>query len=300
MTDATDWVDLGRRASFASHRLVGWIFWDPVAISNYEACGVPNGLGYYIASRAAPLAAAGDQAVIAAFGSIHPGFVGLALAQCRTHTTFEAAAAARDAGVSTGLRVHVPEIVDGLAALAPALWSVVDSLPPAGRVLFAAHREWPRPESDDALSAWLAVNCIREWRGDTHWAIQIADGLTMTAAGVLDGAWRGYPDEWLPRSRGADDAALAAAMSELDERGFVTNGRVNAAGVDHRQSLEELLDRLTTAPWEHLGVDDCRRFLDLVEPVGDRLIALVDVTAGPLWMPAGRIRHDTTSNGSST
>jgi hypothetical protein len=60
-----DWIERSRRAALASHRLVGWIFWDPVGIANYEALGVPNGLGYYIATRGAPLAAAGNQAVTA-------------------------------------------------------------------------------------------------------------------------------------------------------------------------------------------------------------------------------------------
>ena len=46
------WGDLGRRAAFQSHRLIGWIYWDPTAIANYAALGVPNGFGYYIATRA--------------------------------------------------------------------------------------------------------------------------------------------------------------------------------------------------------------------------------------------------------
>jgi hypothetical protein len=28
----TDWAALAARASLASHRLIGWIFWDPAAI----------------------------------------------------------------------------------------------------------------------------------------------------------------------------------------------------------------------------------------------------------------------------
>ena len=52
-----------------------------------------------------------------------------------------------------------------------------DCSPSAGRVLFAAHRQWPRPIDDDVLSAWLALNCIREWRGDIHWAIQLAEHI---------------------------------------------------------------------------------------------------------------------------
>ena len=47
----TDWLEVSRRCSFVSHRLVGWIFWDPTGIANYAALGVPDGMGYYIATR---------------------------------------------------------------------------------------------------------------------------------------------------------------------------------------------------------------------------------------------------------
>lgn len=283
----TDWNELSRKCGYESHRLVGWIYWDPAAIENYAALGVPDGLGYYIATRAAPLAAGGDGAVIAAFGSIHPDFIRMALGLCRSHTTFEAAAGARDAAVIGGLRAYVPSITDDLAELAAPLWAVADALSPAGRVLFAAHREWPRPD-DPLLSAWLAINCIREWRGDTHWAIQIAEGLSMTAAGVLDGAWRNYEDDWLPRSRGADDAAIEAAIAELAELGLATDGVVNSEGIAYRQGLEDRLDRLASEPWRLLGADLSTRFVDLVQPVTDLLVARIDATAGPNWMPAGR------------
>lgn len=288
---STDWSEVSRRAALASHRLIGWIFWDPVAIANYAALGVPNGMGYYIASRAAPLAAAGDQAVTAAFGSIHGDFVRFSLDLCRQHTTFAAAAEARDRAVSSGLRGYVPEIVDELGTFAADLWVAADSLPSAGRVCFAAHRQWPRPTHDDALSAWLALNCIREWRGDVHWAIQVTDGLSGTAAGLLDGAWRDYPDDWLARSRGADDAMVTAAMEELDARGFVTDGRVNDEGVRHRQDLEDRLDALTAAPWQHLGADRTLQLVELIAPVADRLLERVNQTAGPNWMPAARLRR---------
>ena len=289
---AIDWLDLSRRSAFESHRLVGWIFWDPTGIANYAALGVPNGLGYYIATRAAPLAAAGDGAVIATFGSIHPDFIHVSLDMCRQHTTWEAAAAARDAAVVDGLRSEVPQIVEGLADLAEPLWAAADALSPAGRALFAAHRDWPRPD-DPLLSAWLAVNCIREWRGDTHWAIQIAEDLSMTAAGVLDNAWRDYEPGWLPRSRGADDAAIEAAIVELTERGLANDGEVNAAGVAYRQELEDRLDRLTVEPWRLLGAEHSLQLLALLEPVGDVLLARIDATAGPNWMPAGRPRKAT-------
>jgi hypothetical protein len=161
----------------------------------------------------------------------------------------------------------------------------------AGRALFASTRVWPRPADDSLLSAWLAVNCIREWRGDTHWAIQIAEGISGTAAGILDGAWRNYDGDWLARSRGADDAALAVGFAELQARGLAADGVVNEAGVAYRQELEDRLDDLSAEAWRRLGAAATRRFVELIEPVGGRLVERIDLTAGPNWMPAARDRE---------
>jgi hypothetical protein len=284
----TDWVELTRRAGFVSHRLIGWIYWDPVAIEHYAALG-PDPFTYYAAPRGATLADAGNAAVIAAFYSISPPFIAMCLDQCRERTTFAAAAAARDAGVVAGLREYVPEICDDLAAMADPLWEAADALPIAGRVLAATCRDWPRPD-DQLLSAWLAVNCIREWRGDTHFAILTAEDVGQIEAGILHGAWMNYPDDWLPRSRGADDAGLAAAFAELERRGLATDGAVDERGIAYRQELEDRLDRLTSIAWRTLGEQRTQQFLDLIEPVGDRLVERIDLTAGPNWMPAARVR----------
>jgi hypothetical protein len=292
-----DWIELTARAAFASHRLVGWIYWDPVAIEHYTSLG-PDAFSYYIATRGASLADAGNEAVAAAFYSISPAFVAVCLDSCRAVTTFEQAARARDAGVVAGLRAHVPEICDGLADLAEPLWAAAGELPMSGRVLAATLHERARPD-DPLLSAWLAVNCIREWRGDTHWAIQTAEDLGQVAVGILDGAVRGYADDWLPRSRGADDAALVAAFAELERRGLAADGTVTDAGLTYKRELETRLDRLSSVVWRSLGLEATSRFLALVEPVGDRLVERIDATAGPNWMPAARTRVTTTPSGSA-
>ena len=284
-----DWVDVSRRAAFGSHRLVGWIYWDARAVAAYDAAGIPGGgAGYYLVSRGAPLGAAGNQAVAAAFYSISEQGIALMFDLAREHTSFEAVTDLRNDTVRAGLEEYVPQICDGLTALEQPLWASADALSPSGRVLFASHRDWPRPD-DTLVSAWLAVNCIREWRGDTHWAIQIVEGISGTAAGILDGAWRSYEGEWLPRSRGADDDALAAAMEELEGHGFVTDSRVNEAGIDYRQTLEDRLDTLTVEPWQHLGEERTAQLQALMDEAGPTLLARIDDTAGPNWMPAGRI-----------
>ena len=100
-----NWRELSARASLASHRLVGWIYWDPDAIARFTALGVPNGLGYYITTRSAPLASVGNNAVTAAFYSIRKEFIDVCLDVARQHTTFEDAYRVRNEAVDRGLQV---------------------------------------------------------------------------------------------------------------------------------------------------------------------------------------------------
>ena len=285
---ATQWQELSAQASLASHRLVGWIYWDPEAIARYSKLGIENGFGYYIATRCAPLASAGDEVVIAACYSIHADFIRLALKLARESTTFSDAYRVRNEAVELGLKEFVPEIVGDLGEMSGDLWQAAESLPISGRVLHAAHRGWPRCEDQPALSAWLAINCIREWRGDTHWAVLAAHDVNGVQAGLLHDAFLGYPGDWIPRSRGANDAQLNEAWNSLDQRGFVTEQRVNAKGLQFRQQLEDLTDQLSERAWRNLGETKTRKFCDLVMPHSQTLLSRIDKTAGENWMPAAR------------
>lgn len=287
MTDES--VELARRAAFASHQLIGWIFWDPGAARRHQELGVQDGLGHYIANRAAPLASAGIDAVTAAFGSIDRFMIHFSLDLASAVTTWDAVYSARNAAVAEGLHAITPEICDPLASLADELWRTVDSMPASGRVLFAAHRSWPRESG--VVSAWLAVNALREWRGDTHWGLLNAHGIDGVEAGLLHDAWMGYPKEWIPRSRGAKDDQIERALMTLAARGWVTNGVVNAAGIEFRQWLEEETNRLCARCWNTFGRDNTITFLEIIEPVGHRFVDHIDATAGPNWMPAARPRR---------
>ena len=284
----TNWRELSARASLASHRLIGWIYWDPDAIARYTALGVPNGLGYYIASRAAPLASSGNDAVVAAFYSIRKEFIDLCLDEARKHTTFEDAYRVRNEAVARGLREYAPEIVVPLGELAARLWDAADSLPLARHPLYAVHRSWPRCQDDAALSAWFAVNCIREWRGDTHFELLASNEISGVQAGLLHDAFLGYPGDWIPRSRGADDAQLEQAWAALDARGFVSDGRINAAGLAFREQIEDTTNELCEKAWRNLGEDLTLKYVELIEPVGHKFLARIDATAGENWMPAAR------------
>jgi hypothetical protein len=259
-----------------------------MGIRLFTELGVPNGLGYYITTRSAPLANAGNDVVTAAFYTIREEFISLCLDIARQHTTFEDAYRVRNEAVVAGLHEYAPEIVNELGALAPQLWAAADSLPIAGHTVYAAHKSWPRNTDNPVLSAWLAVNCIREWRGDTHFAILASEDISGVQAGLLHDAFLGYPGDWIPRSRGADDAQLAQAWDALDARGFVTDGRINEAGLAYREYIEDKTNELCEKAWRSLGAELTEKYCALIEPVGHKFLARIDATAGENWMPAAR------------
>jgi hypothetical protein len=288
VADEVDWPAVARRNSRSVQTTIGWIFWDPGAVGRYEALGLPGPLGY-IAARSAPLAAAGPDAVTAAFGSISPAAIRWAFELVAGSTDFTAVWAARDAAVVEGLHTHAPDIVDALVDLGPQLWPVVERLPTVGRVFFAAHLGMARP-ADPLLSGWHAVNCLREWRGDTHWALVAAAGLTGVEASVLHNAWLGYEPDWLPRSRGSGPDEIEQGWAGLEAKGLARDGEVTAEGLAVRQRLEDDTDVATTLPWELLGAAPSAAFAERFEPPCEQLLARVDVTAGPNYQTASRVR----------
>jgi hypothetical protein len=286
---APDWTSITHRNARSVQTTVGWIFWDPGAVRRYEALGLPGPLGY-IAARAAPFAGAGPEAVEAAFGSISPLGIALAFdAVERQGTTFEALWHARDEAVVEGLRTYAPAIVDPLIELGPALWDVVAQLPTVGRPLYASHLRMPRPD-EPLLSGWHAVNCIREWRGDTHWAIVAANGLSGIEASILHNAWLGYDRDWLPTSRGSTEDEIERGWTSLRGRGLAEGDVVTPEGLALRQHVEDETDRRTTLVWELLGEDRSLAFARDFEPPCELLLARVDQTAGPNYQPASRVR----------
>ncbi|CAB4602264.1 unannotated protein [freshwater metagenome] len=285
----TDWNAIAKRNSRSVQTTIGWIFWDPGAVRRFEALGLPGPIGY-IASRCAPLAPAGSDAVIAAFGSIRPDAISFTFDLVAATTNFDAVWQARNEAVVEGLHEFAPAIVPALEELGPTLWPVVEQLPTAGRVFFASHLRMNRP-TDPLLLGWHAVNCVREWRGDTHWAVVAASGLTGIEASILHNAWLGYDDGWLPTSRGSTPDEIQVGWERLSARGLVRGAVVTEEALQLRQQIEDETDRLTTLPWELLGEVASKQFAERFEPPCELLLKRVDETAGSNYQPASRIHH---------
>jgi hypothetical protein len=291
----TDWTALTARAGRAGHDLVGWLMWDPDAIARYEALGVPNGAGWPVAWRIAPLGDISPAAAAAATYSINPAVVEYVMGLYRGVADTEAICAVRNARAIPGLEALAPGLPDQLAPLADDLWRGVDAVHYGARPMFAALRAQPRLSSDEpALSAWLAANCLRELRGDNHWALCAAADLDDVEAGLLHSVMvdvEEYGDEeWIARSRGNDDDAIARGWTRLEAKGLATDTALNDAGRRFRLELEHRTNELTASAWRVVGETATRAFCDAVEPHHDALLDRINATAGPRWMPAARMR----------
>jgi len=286
----TDWAGLAQRGSRACHDLVGWIYFDTGAAEAYADLGVPNGAGYYAASRFAPLVGGGNEAVAATAYSINGVFLGGALDLMREHTDPDSVMLMRDAQVIRGLDAVSPEIAAELGRFAEPAWAVVDQLHSGARVLFAVHRgRLERQASNPALSAWLAFNCFREWRGDTHWALVAAADLNAAEVGLIHNVMVDYDEaEWIARSRGADDDAIREGWARLQRKGFAVDRSLTDDARAFRNELEQRTDEICGQMWEALGEELTVGFCELMEPHHDAFIARIDATAGPNWMPAAR------------
>ncbi|MCP3939695.1 MAG: hypothetical protein GY708_30495 [Actinomycetia bacterium] len=289
----TDWDALAARAGLACHDLVGWMMWDPGAIAGYESLGVPNGMGWVVAWRLASLGDTSPAVASATTYSISPAVVEMVMGAYRGVTDAESILEIRNAAVEPGLDEIAPGLGDRLADLAAPLWRGVDSAHFGARPLFVAHRKQPRPENlDSAQSAWLAANCLRELRGDNHWALCASEDLDDVEVGLLHSVMIDIDEygseEWIARSRGNDDEAIAAGWARLEAKGFATDGALNDEGRTFRLDLEARTDTLTAPAWREVGGDATATFCDLIEPHHAAFVARIDATAGPRWMPAVR------------
>ncbi|MEM9033098.1 MAG: hypothetical protein AAGD18_00790 [Actinomycetota bacterium] len=291
-TDTTDWIELTGRAGRAGHDLVGWMMWDPEAIARFEALGVPNGAGWIVTWRLAPLGDIEPSAAAAVTYSINPAVIEMVMGLSRDVTDVEAICRVRDESAIPGLDAIAPGLAAQLAPLADDLWRGVDSVHHGARPMFAAHRAQTRPADDPALSAWLAANCLRELRGDNHWALCAAADLDDVEVGLLHSAMIDVEEygseEWIARSRGNDDDAVAGGWARLEAKGFAAAGALTDDGRRFRLELERRTDELTAPAWREIGAATTVTFCEAVEAHHDAFLDRIDATAGPRWMPALR------------
>ena len=142
-----------------------------------------------------------------------------------------------------------------------------------------SRRGWRRTASE---------NC----RGDNHWALCAAADLDDVEVGLLHSV---MVDSTSTAARSGSPAAGATTTKRSTAAGPVsrprasaTNRAINDEGRRFRAELERRTDELTAPAWQEVGEATTSAFCEAIEPYHDAIVARIDATAGPRWMPAVR------------
>lgn len=223
------------------------VYFGPDIRDRFDAIGLKGWWMAYFAHRSAALGTPGPEVVTALFHGFAPRLVRRALPDAWQR-------ADRDEILATRLQLArdrlgpalAPDSTPHIEQLATQLATVVDGLDFAGRALAGAHAAVPRP--DDALGRlWWAATVLREYRGDSHVAVLVAnelDGAMANALAVADGRAPANQRE----ARGWTEQEWAAAYDRLRDRGWVgDDGLVTVAGRAAREEIEIETDRACSA-----------------------------------------------------
>ncbi|MEY9965111.1 hypothetical protein ABIA33_003153 [Streptacidiphilus sp. MAP12-16] len=250
----------------------------PAALDAFRAVGLDRAWGPYFAGRTAPLGAVPPSVVDAIYYHFDPDLVGTELPFVWAAATPEKILTTRLEAVDAGLREALgaevlasPQLVEaaGLAVEAAAACTA------AGRPLGAANSALPIPE-EPHLALWQAATTLREWRGDGHNAALLDAGLDAVEALVSIVGTGAERRRSLQPRRGWDDAAWAAGIARLAERGLLTaDGELTPAGQALRDGVEDATDTLAAAPWRALGLERSRRLHELTAPLSARVAEAV-------------------------
>ena len=247
-------------------------YFDRDVTAAWAAVGLKGYWMGYFASRAAPMGAVTAGTVEATFPSFSPRRIRRAIPDAWVFASPDAVLAARDEAIAALLgRVWDdmdPGWLGDVAARCRRFAEGIDV--PGARAhlpLYAANaqRAWDdRPE----LVIFHAATLAREYRGDLHQCLLVADGVDPIEANILAGATSAYDAAWIRQSRGWDDDVWEAAVHRLVARGWIVGeGEFTEQGRTWRRDLEERTDRRAAGPVHRFGDAAAETLLDDLAPL---------------------------------
>ena len=175
-----------------------------------------------------------------------------------------------------------------------AIYGWVDAVTPAEAVaddrrpMFSANLALEMP-TQPHLALWHATTLLREHRGDGHLVALAALEVGPCEAHVLRLAHTGAPIDTVQPFRGWTDDDWIGAVGRLHERGVLDDaGHITETGAALHVAIEELTDRLATAPLRSIQ-SELAELAHILAPV----VQALDSTVVPYPNPMGVERFDT-------
>ena len=254
-----------------------FVYFAPESASEYRALGV-GGPSRYFASRAAPFGPVSADVVIATFYNFSPDLVRAGIdgvwnvvppdemQRARWRAVMQVldstvAGAMTDADVSEAM---------GLAE------SCVAGLSHAGRPLAAANAsvlpllDEPEFAGNRLLRLWQLVTILREWRGDAHIGLLVAEPLDGCECTVVSEHLFHRPGV-IRSTRAWPDSEWSRAVDRLRSRGWLDEDGITADGRSRRSAIERRTNELDSAIWDGMDDEAVNRFADLLRPATEAL-----------------------------
>ena len=237
----------------------------------------------YVWGRAASLGEPSAPVVVAAFGVFEPTFLARAYDGARKLVPREEMLEARAAGATAAL-AEVLRDAD-IASLSEPLLAAVQDLDVLARPLFGGLRDLPLPQ-DPHGRLWRAAELVREHRGDGHLGACLAAGLDAIETNILTELWTGYAPGEYAATRGFSNERIAATLMRLEERGWVSGGRLTDEGLTARLGIEEATDRSQQELIERIG-DQVEDLIKRADRFSAQIVAANGAPTDPRKRAAG-------------
>lgn len=282
MTSPSDSLIAATAAAHDSTTLLhAFVYFAPECMEEYATLGV-EGRASYFGPRSAAMGPISGEMTEATFYNFSPDVVMPAMDGLWDSAPAEAMQAARWRGAKRVLDEHVrpvmsdADIDEGIAICERSL----ESLSWAGRPLAAGNQAVTAQlddgefAGDSLLKLWQQVTTLREWRGDAHIALLVAEPLSGAECTVVSAQMAGKSAGRIRASRGWKDEPWNAAVEGLTARGWLdADGGLTEAGTAGRANLEHRTNELAAALWSVGGEADAARLDEIVKPASKALLA---------------------------
>jgi hypothetical protein len=313
--------------SYAGRELVmlvfglGESFWvtplfSPSTTEPYERLGLTDLSQIYFATRSAPLGTVSPEVITATFFGFHPAKIERYIPSVWENATPTEVVEAQYSVADRTLRDHLGDWIDSAPAkqAAELVRAAAQNREVAGRPLFASYAglPWPDP-ADPHLTMWHGFTLLREYRGDSHIGVLVANGIDacechlLLYAAVAGGcechrqfARSGLradvttpPNPQVLTDREWPVQDRQAALGRLRERGLLTeDATITAEGMALHTQLEHDTDRASTVHWERDETDNIEQLARWLREPAQRLRQTWKIGGGRLTSRADADKNE--------
>lgn len=247
--------------------IAGQVYFAPECHANYQALGFAGSRGdqdgvampdraAYFTSRGSVMGQVSGQVVTATFAVFNPAVVIPAVEQGWTLTDAATICDARDRGAIAQLERILGASPTGIERANELLLRAFMPLRVEGRALFAGLKGLHMPTTPIG-KLWRLADALREYRGDSHIAAWVSQGLDAVELCLLTDSFSGLPLRTYSATRGWRDTDFDPATERLVAKGLLDakSGTYTEEGRKLRELIEVRTDEQMRQAIEAIGND---------------------------------------------